>query len=292
MRRLLLSICVVLPIAAGAVVLLADAGAARAQDRATIAAERDRLLARINAYRAEHGAAPLRLSATLQRAAEGHSADMASRDYFEHTTPEGRSPFDRASAAGYPSRMVGENLAAGHAGADATFTQWRNSPAHDAGMRDRRYRAVGLGYVGRPGSRYRHYWTMLMGDRVDVPLEAGAPAAPPAPPVLQPGVPTSPDDAMWPGDTTPGGYGQQDDCDDDAAPSPAAPAGWVMGPFGFPMPAIPGLTVPAAPGAAQAPRPGTAPAAPTAGRPTAPTIDVQQLWGLLQSLGVVGLPSP
>ncbi|MCC6271152.1 MAG: CAP domain-containing protein [Microbacteriaceae bacterium] len=326
MRRFLLGICFLLPFAAGS---------ALAQDRAAIDAERDRLLARINAYRAENGAGPLRLSATLQRAAEGHSGDMASRDYFEHVTPEGRLPVDRATAAGYSSRFVGENLAAGHAGADATFTQWRNSPAHDRGMRDPRYHAVGLGYVARPGSRYRHYWTMLMGDRVDVPLGATGPATLPAPEADVPAPPTSApptaaDDTMWPGaDDTEVDEGEcdgddcaddggcaagDDECDDDAdwqqddqdgaaAPvgTPTMPAGWMMGPFGFPVPAIPGITIPAVTGTAPSAAPpatsapataAPAPAAPTGRRGRAPTVDLQQLFGLLQSMGVLGVPAP
>ncbi|MCC7535905.1 MAG: CAP domain-containing protein [Deltaproteobacteria bacterium] len=288
----LFAACLLLPLAATTVAL--DASPAAAQDRAGIDAERDRLLAMINAYRAEHGAPPLRLSATLQRAAEGHSGDMAARDYFDHETPEGVSPAQRARAAGYPSGFVGENLAAGNAGAQATFTQWRNSPAHDRGMRDPRYRAVGLGYVARRGSRFSHYWTMLMGDRVDVPLGAPAPAVP-SPSI--PGIPgpapgTSPDDDMWPGADASDDEDCETDGDDDGSALPpgsttpaSLPGGWMMGPFGFPIPAIPGWTQ-AIPGAA-------APTTPAGPRPraTVPTVDLQQLLGLLQSLGRLAPPA-
>jgi uncharacterized protein YkwD len=52
----------------------------------------------------------LAMNPTLTAVARAHSQDMLSRDYFEHNTPEGLSPFDRMQAAGYTYRAAGENL--------------------------------------------------------------------------------------------------------------------------------------------------------------------------------------
>lgn len=54
---------------------------------------------------------PVALNARLNNAARGHSQDMLARDYFEHNTPEGVTPFQRMEAAGYSFISAGENLA-------------------------------------------------------------------------------------------------------------------------------------------------------------------------------------
>jgi hypothetical protein len=51
------------------------------------------------------------INATLTQTARQHSQDMLARDYFEHSTPEGISPFQRMQAAGYLFVAAGENLA-------------------------------------------------------------------------------------------------------------------------------------------------------------------------------------
>jgi uncharacterized protein YkwD len=53
----------------------------------------------------------LAMNATLTQTAREHSSDMLARNYFEHNTPEGVTPFDRMSAAGYLFSAAGENLA-------------------------------------------------------------------------------------------------------------------------------------------------------------------------------------
>ncbi|MFQ5429676.1 MAG: CAP domain-containing protein [Phycisphaerae bacterium] len=50
------------------------------------------------------------MNATLRRAAKQHSDDMLNRNYFEHDTPEGVSPFDRMLDAGFAFIVAGENL--------------------------------------------------------------------------------------------------------------------------------------------------------------------------------------
>ena len=55
-------------------------------------------------------AQPLAFHPSLTQAARNHAADMVSRNYFAHVTPEGLAPWDRTKAAGYPSQLVGENI--------------------------------------------------------------------------------------------------------------------------------------------------------------------------------------
>lgn len=51
------------------------------------------------------------MNANLRGAALEHSTDMLDRDYFEHDTPEGVTPFERMQNAGYMFTAAGENLA-------------------------------------------------------------------------------------------------------------------------------------------------------------------------------------
>lgn len=132
------------------------------------------VLAQVNALRARGatcgGAAlpavpPLAMSPELRQAARLHSADMATQNYFDHTSQDGRSFGQRAAEAGYRGAPVGENIAAGSAGAEATFTQWLNSPGHCQNMMSGRATEIGIGHAYDDGARYGHYWTQVFGAR-------------------------------------------------------------------------------------------------------------------------------
>lgn len=121
-------------------------------------------LAQINNYRAQNGLPALTLSGTISNAAEGHSYDMAVRNYFSHTSQDGRSYVDRIRAAGYGyNTWLGENIAAGYTTSDSVFNAWRNSPGHNANMLKAEYRAIGIGRYYQAGSTYGWYWTTDFG---------------------------------------------------------------------------------------------------------------------------------
>jgi uncharacterized protein YkwD len=116
----------------------------------------------INERRAAAGCDPVRTDERLTQAAATHSADMASRAYFSHTSPDGSSPWDRARRAGYDWPSA-ENIAAGNATADATMNQLMNSPGHRDNILNCEHKAVGVGRA--TGGPYRYYWTQLFGSR-------------------------------------------------------------------------------------------------------------------------------
>ena len=120
----------------------------------------------INNYRASMGAGPLVATRLLNQVAYDHSLDMGTRRFFDHVNPDGLSPFDRMTRAGYTAGRA-ENIAAGNAGASATFTQWRNSAGHNRNMLDPSYRAMGIGRAYVAGSPYGYYWTNVFGAVVD-----------------------------------------------------------------------------------------------------------------------------
>ncbi len=77
--------------------------------------------------------------------AQAHSIDMAARDYFSHTNPDGESPFDRLAAAGIDYRAAGENIALTSAGAAGVLDPWLGSSGHRANIERCGYTHHGVG---------------------------------------------------------------------------------------------------------------------------------------------------
>ncbi|MFC5698037.1 CAP domain-containing protein [Pseudomonas sp. GCM10022186] len=130
------------------------------------------LLAKVNAARARSrmcggkrfaAARPLTWSSALGSAALQHSRSMATRDYFSHQGPNGDSPFDRARAAGYKGRQVGENIAAGQGSPSQAMESWLDSPGHCANLMNPRFTHVGAAYASQTRSENGIYWTMMFG---------------------------------------------------------------------------------------------------------------------------------
>jgi len=118
----------------------------------------------INAQRARHRVAPLRMSGQLSAAAQGHAQDMERRNYFSHNSQTGATFVDRIRRAGYLRRAsywtIGENLAWG-AGINRStplsiVAAWMNSAPHKANMLSSRYTEIGIGVaIGAPRGHVR-----------------------------------------------------------------------------------------------------------------------------------------
>jgi uncharacterized protein YkwD len=135
---------------------------------------RSTLLARINQVRARgadcgvdgvFGTAPaLTWNDRLTAAAEGHSQDMAAKNYFSHTSADGRTLANRINAAGYAWSSAGENIAAGYPTVDAVMDGWIASPGHCANLMNAGFSEVGVACVpGGAADTYSSYWTMDLG---------------------------------------------------------------------------------------------------------------------------------
>lgn len=75
------------------------------------AAAAQAMLADLNATRAHAGLPALALDPRLSQVAAEHGLDMAQKNYFEHDSPGGETPFDRMREASAPFSYAGENLA-------------------------------------------------------------------------------------------------------------------------------------------------------------------------------------
>ncbi|WP_086661084.1 CAP domain-containing protein [Lentzea kentuckyensis] len=119
----------------------------------------DNVLRLVNDVRKKAGLSPLSSDERLRAAARKHSKDMAARNFCTHVNPDGVTPSQRMSAAGYPS-PGGENVACGQSNPHAVMTAWMNSPPHRANILNAEFRTLGVGVdLGRGGP----YWTQNFG---------------------------------------------------------------------------------------------------------------------------------
>jgi uncharacterized protein YkwD len=110
-------------------------------------------------------AAPLAWNEALSNAAHYHSADMAKLRYFSHKGKDGRESGDRARAAGYTWRIVGENISSGQVSADEAVAGWLSSPGHCVNLMSPAFSEMGAAYAIREGRHPKAYWTQVFGTR-------------------------------------------------------------------------------------------------------------------------------
>ncbi|XVS63243.1 CAP domain-containing protein [Actinosynnema sp. CA-299493] len=115
------------------------------------------VVALVNEARDLAGCGPLQVDDRVVRAAQGHSTDMAQRDYFSHTTPEGVDFAQRMRTAGYPS-PGGENIAMGQRSPEQVMKAWMNSDGHRRNILNCGFTTIGVGLDTRGW-----YWTQNFG---------------------------------------------------------------------------------------------------------------------------------
>jgi uncharacterized protein YkwD len=107
--------------------------------------------------------AKLAWNCRIQQAAIGHSEDMATHDFFEHTGSDGSSVGDRVTRAGYVWSSVGENISAGQRTVATVMTGLLNSPGHCENIMSPNFTEFGFGYRTNPEAFYERYWTQNFG---------------------------------------------------------------------------------------------------------------------------------
>ncbi|MFE9451141.1 CAP domain-containing protein [Streptomyces sp. NPDC006739] len=123
------------------------------------AAAEAEVLKLVNEQRAKVGCSALSANSSLTSLAESFSDDMAARGFFDHTDPDGHTPWDRAAKAGITD-LGGENIARGQADAAAVMDAWMNSPGHRANILNCDFKTLGVGvHFGSGGP----WWTQDFG---------------------------------------------------------------------------------------------------------------------------------
>ena len=147
-RRTILGIAA---LAALAAVLTSGALASPRSPAATLSQLESSVLGDINAFRAQHGLATLRLSTQLTAAARGHSQQMAHNGYFAHESADGSAFWKRLkrfyASAHYWS--VGENLLWSSPDIDGAraLRLWLASPEHRTNLMNPAWREIGVSAV-------------------------------------------------------------------------------------------------------------------------------------------------
>ncbi|MFJ2650599.1 CAP domain-containing protein [Streptomyces sp. NPDC087420] len=134
--------------------------AAESQGQGPVAASAaTAVLSLVNEERAKAGCSPVKADASLAGLAQDFSEDMAARGFFDHTDPDGKSPWDRADQAGV-QKLGGENIARGQADAQAVMDSWMNSEGHRANILNCDYTRLGVGVHTATGGPW---WTQDFG---------------------------------------------------------------------------------------------------------------------------------
>jgi uncharacterized protein YkwD len=114
-----------------------------------------------NEERAKEGLPALVWNDKLAESAAAHCQDMIDRNYFAHNTPEGLTPGDRATTAGYVWLWVGENIAAGYPSPEQVMEGWMNSPDHKENIIRIQFKELGVAVKVSPTGRA--YWAQEFG---------------------------------------------------------------------------------------------------------------------------------
>jgi uncharacterized protein YkwD len=111
----------------------------------------------------------------LAEIARARARDMALRDYFSHTNPDGDGPNLIAREAGYPlpdwysneqNANNIESIGAGYQSANEAWQGWLNSSSHRTHVLGSQsfyagQDAYGVGHYFDPNSTWGHYWVFL-----------------------------------------------------------------------------------------------------------------------------------
>lgn len=111
----------------------------------------------VNVERAKEGLAPLKLDATVTRAANVRATEIQSS--FSHTRPNGSSFSTVLGENGVSYRGSGENIAYGQRSPEEVVEGWMNSAGHRANIMNKNFQNIGVGHaINGNGTQY---WVQL-----------------------------------------------------------------------------------------------------------------------------------
>lgn len=110
-----------------------------------------------NQNRTANGLPALQVSPLLVAAAQDKANDMATKDYFAHTSPQGLTPWYWFQQVGYNFDYAGENLAVNFSDSEDVTNAWMNSPEHRANILSVNFTQIGIAtaqglYNGEPAT--------------------------------------------------------------------------------------------------------------------------------------------
>lgn len=100
-----------------------------------------------NTQRASLGISTLHYNSTLSESATKKAQDMFVNNYWAHTSPSGKLPWDFFKEANYSYTVAGENLAKDFYDNDSVMKAWMKSPTHRENIVNPKYNEIGIGVV-------------------------------------------------------------------------------------------------------------------------------------------------
>lgn len=123
----------------------------------------------------------LSVNPLLSKAAQLKAEDMASKGYFAHTSPEGKTPWYWFDKVGYSYDYAGENLAINFSDSKDVTEAWMNSKTHRLNIEGTKYKEMGTGIaVGKYEGKETIFIVQLYGNPLSQPVNVGqsAPVSP------------------------------------------------------------------------------------------------------------------
>lgn len=111
-----------------------------------------------NSERIQRGLGLLTWDDRAAAVARSYSEDMSRRDFFDHYSPEGTSPYDRMKAANIGMSIAAENIAEGYENAIYSHEAWMNSEGHRSNILAGDLTHLGVG-VQLNSETLVHYFT-------------------------------------------------------------------------------------------------------------------------------------
>lgn len=100
-----------------------------------------------NKFRKENDLPALRPNEALEKAAYLKAENILDLDYWSHTSPNGKEPWDFVDDAEYKWAEVGENLAKGFLSSNEVVEAWKESQKHRENLLNKLYREIGIAVV-------------------------------------------------------------------------------------------------------------------------------------------------
>lgn len=102
----------------------------------------------------------------LRQAALLHSADMATNNFFSHSSKKKgyESMSQRVDKSGYGWAGLAENISAGRQTAEAALQAWLKSPGHCANIMNASFKHYAIACAEDKNSEHGIYWTQLFGN--------------------------------------------------------------------------------------------------------------------------------
>jgi uncharacterized protein YkwD len=144
----------------------APAQAQQAPAQAGLSSVENYLLTAMNQQRTAAGLQPVQVDGSIVSLARSRSDDMAERNYFSHTTPEGKNFLPMMGERKISYKFAGEILARNNypdaEAAKIAIDSYLGSAAHKAIMLDGRFNLVGVGYTKSAEDGMQYYTVIFV----------------------------------------------------------------------------------------------------------------------------------